>query len=178
MMSWLRRIRRRGLLASVSAPVRYVWLRAARSPASTTELSMGFAIGVFCGCMTIFILHWPIALFAASVTKNSKLAATAGVFLSNPFTIPIHYSTAWLIGHLLLLDGSPDLSEFTSAKAILRMMMEMGLEDLIALQLGGLVMGAVLCVPAYFISYSFADGFRSARAARRAKALSQTDREA
>ena len=56
--------------------------------------------------------------------------------------------------------------------------MEMGLEDLIALQLGGLVMGAVLCVPAYFISYSFADGFRSARAARRAKALSQTDREA
>jgi len=177
-MSWLRRIRRRGLLASVAAPVRYMWLRAARSPASTTELSMGFAIGVFWGCIPIFILHWPIALLFAALTKNSKLAASAGIFLSNPFTIPIHYSTAWFIGHMLLLDGSPDLSEFTSAEAILGLMMDMGLADLVALQVGGLVIGAVLCVPAYFIAHSFADGFRRARKARRADSAPKNDRGA
>ncbi len=176
-MSWYRRVRRRGILASVSAPVRYLWLRAARSPVSTPDLAMGFAIGVFWGCIPIFILHWPCAVVTAAVMGRSKLAASAGVFLSNPFTIPVQYSTAWLIGHLLLLDGSDGPAGFTSAAAILEAMMDMGLADLVALQVGGLIMGLALCVPAYLLSYKFATGFRSARAARRANAESKKSEE-
>jgi hypothetical protein len=170
MTSWHHRIRRRGLLASIAAPVRYLWLRALRSPVSTPDLAMGFAIGVFWGCIPIFILHWPCAVFTAAVTGRSKIAATAGIFLSNPFTIPIQYSTAWLIGHQLLLDDSEGPVGFTSGEAILKAMMNMGLADLVAIEVGGLVMGSVLCVPAYLLSHRFAASFRSARAARRAAA--------
>ncbi len=134
---------------------------------NSKDLALGFAIGTFWSCIPIFILHWPPAIWTADLFRKSKLAATAGVFLSNPFTIPIHYSTAWLLGHLLVSSSNETRTDFTSGSAILKAMLDMGWVDLAVLQLGGLVMGVVLFPPAYFISYYVARGVRNARAAKR-----------
>ena len=176
-MSWWRRIRRRGVLASAFAPMRYLWLLALRSPAGTRDLALGFAIGVFWACIPIFILHWPCALLTAGLTKKSQMAATAGVFLSNPFTIPVQYSAAWLIGHQFVRGGATSPAAFTESGTVLAAMMDMGWSDLALLGLGGLIMGVVLCVPAYFISYHVAGRVRRAGSARRVAAGPQETEE-
>lgn len=170
---WWRRLQRRGLLASIFAPMRFVWIRAVRSPVSTRDLALGFAIGVFWACIPIFILHWPLALATAAVMRRSKIAATAGVFLSNPFIIPVQYSAAWLIGSILLGGGASGSVGFAEGESVLTAVMQMGWNDVAALQLGGFAMGLVLCTPAYFIAYGLADRLRSIREARGRSAIEQ-----
>jgi|GEM_PF-3408981 len=163
MNPWFRRLRRRGVLASVFAPMRFVWLRAVRSPVSTRDLAMGFAIGIFWACIPIFILHWPCAVVTAAVMKRSKIAASAATFLSNPFVVPVQYSTAWLVGSLLLGDMASGSVGFVAEQSVRETMMQMGWVDLAALLLGGFAMGVVFCGPAYFIAYGLADRLRSGR---------------
>ncbi len=123
-------------------------------------------MGVFWGCTPVFILHWPPALWMAGRMGFNKLAATAGVFLSNPLTIPVHYSAAWWIGHWLVPRSEDASPGFDGADSVLKAMLKMGWEDLALMQLGGLVMGLVLCVPSYLIAYHLADGVIRVRQAR------------
>jgi uncharacterized protein len=163
MNPWLRRLQRRGVLVSVFAPMRFVWLRAVRSPVSTRDLAMGFAIGVFWACIPIFILHWPCAVATAAVMKRSKIAASAAVFISNPFVVPVQYSAAWFIGRVLLGDKAGGSVGFSEGESVLATVMQMGWVDVAALELGGFAMGVVLCAPAYFVAFGLADRLRGAR---------------
>ena len=77
-----------------------------------------------------------------------------------------HYSAAWWIGHWLVPRSEDASPGFDGADSVLKAMLKMGWEDLALMQLGGLVMGLVLCVPSYLIAYHLADGVIRVRQAR------------
>ena len=167
--SWRARLRRRGVFGSIFAPVRHLWLRAVRSSLGSRHLAVGFAVGVFWCCIPIFLLHWPFALATAYLLRASRLAATAGVFLSNPFTIPPQYSLVWVLGHALWPTGTGAESPAFGAGVNLReFMTSLSWADFGAMLLGGACLGAVLCVPAYFVALRLAHHRAERRMASRA----------
>jgi uncharacterized protein (DUF2062 family) len=163
------RLRRRGVFGSIFAPVRYLWLRAVRSSLGARYLAGGFAVGVFWGCFPIFFLHWPFALATAYLLRWSRLAATAGVCLSNPLTIPPLYTLAWVLGHALWPTGtSAEAPGFTAGANLGDVLMSLSWADFGAMLLGGACLGAVFSVPAYFVALRLAQSRVQRRLAARA----------
>ena len=162
------RLRRRGLLASGFAPVRYLWIRAVRSPRGAHYVAGGFAIGMFWASIPIFILHLPFALLTAYLLRTSRLAATAAVFLSNPFTIAPQYTLCWLLGHAVTSsESSAPAPGFGGAGSMWESMMALGWLDFRAMLIGGAILGASLCVPAYFVALRLAQRELKLRRANR-----------
>ncbi len=89
--------RKRKLWARMLAPIRLNWYRAVRSDEGSRYLAGGLALGVFIAAFPISFLHFPVSWFLASLLRVSKSASTAGVMISNPFTIvPIFVFTTWI----------------------------------------------------------------------------------
>jgi uncharacterized protein (DUF2062 family) len=148
------RLRRRGLLGSIFAPFRYLWLRAARSPQGARYVAGGFSLGVFWACIPIFILHLPFALVTAYFLRKSRLAATAAVCLSNPLTIPPQYTLTWMVGNAVTSTSrGQDTPPFADVGNLGELMMDLAWSDLGTMLLGGTILGAVLSIPAYFVAF-------------------------
>lgn len=77
-------------------------LRFLRLRAQPDEIAKGFALGIFVG-MTPFIgLHTAIALFAAMILGQNKIAAAMAVWISNPVTAPFLYVAQYKTGRFIL----------------------------------------------------------------------------
>jgi len=94
--------RRRGLVACMAAPARLNWYRALRSRRGARYVAGGLAVGVFLAFIPLFVLHFPIAVIAAYLLRVSRLAAVAGVCLSNPLTLVPFFIVARLTGLAVL----------------------------------------------------------------------------
>jgi len=172
------RFRRRGLLGSVLSPIRYLWLRAARSPKGARYVAGGFAVGVFWACIPMFILHLPFAVVSAHLLRQSRLAAMSAVFLSNPLTIPPQYTLAWVIGSSLTSsERGGETPSFADVGNLGELMMGLGWADLGSMLLGGVVLGAILCVPAYFLAFRLAQRRIERRRARQQESLQPPSEE-
>jgi len=146
------------------APALYAWLVAARSPQGARYVARGLAIGVFWCCIPIFILHWPCALATAYLFRSSRLAASAGVCLSNPLTIPPQYSLAWVLGHAVTPFGSGGpVTLFTEDTSLREALMSLGWGDFGAMLVGGALLGCVLSVPAYLLAMQWLENRRGKR---------------
>lgn len=127
---------------------RYLYLRFIRLRGSAEEVARGMALGVFIGMTPTMGIQMPLALFAAMLLRENKIAALIGVWISNPMTaIPI-YTFNFKMGKYLL--GSPDLKmpDFSSLENVL----QLGYDFLAPLVLGCLVVGIVAAAVAYVVT--------------------------
>lgn len=115
------------------------------------ELSLGVAIGVFVGITPTIPLHTVLAVALAAALRGSKLAAALGVWVANPLTIPIFYYGSYRLGSFAL--GMPELvlpmqySVFSLAK--------LSGHVTVAMLHGGVLLGILPAVLAYFLTYRF-----------------------
>ena len=115
------------------------------------ELALGVAIGVFVGITPTIPFHTVLAVALAAALRGSKLAAALGVWIANPLTIPIFYYGSYRLGSFAL--GMPELtlpmqySVFALAK--------LGGHVTVAMLHGGVLLGILPAVLAYFLTYRF-----------------------
>ncbi len=126
---------------------------------SAHSIAMGLAIGVFIGLLPIFGFQM-IPVVAISIRfKINKLAAIAGVWVTNPFTfIPIYSFNYW-VGQKVMAFRTEDIKTFknflTSTNFTWETLSNLGYSTLLPLVVGSLLNGAVFSLIVYLISKFF-----------------------
>jgi uncharacterized protein (DUF2062 family) len=115
------------------------------------ELSLGVAIGVFVGITPTIPLHTVLAVALAVSLRGSKLAAALGVWVANPLTIPIFYYGSYRLGTFVL--GMSELTLPTTYSVF--SLMKLGGHVTVAMLHGGVLLGILPAVLAYFLTYMF-----------------------
>jgi uncharacterized protein (DUF2062 family) len=114
------------------------------------DIALGMALGVFVSITPIIPLQTIVAVLLAFVFRGSKSAAALGTWLSNPLTIPLVYYANYKLGCSVLgYQTTLDSVAFDSFSQL----MELGLEVTWAMIVGGLVIGSILGIVAYFITF-------------------------
>lgn len=128
-------------------------------------VAMGMAIGVFIGITPTIPLHTVIAVVLAFVLRGSKPAAIIGVWIANPITIPLFYWGSYEIGMFMLGKSIPFNINYKSIGDL----MELGLDVTVAMIAGGVILGILPGIAAYFITRKIFIKIRS----RKSHAISQ-----
>lgn len=135
-------------------------LEAFSSDVDERTLAAGFAVGVFFSFSPLVSLHTVLALLVAFVFRLNKVAAAAGVWVNNPYTMPFVFYGCFRLGEWILgVRVRPPAFE------------RMTLENLLKaarpyagpLFLGTAVVGSLAAVASYFIVYRIALRVKSAR---------------
>ncbi|MFC1812300.1 DUF2062 domain-containing protein [Thermodesulfobacteriota bacterium] len=124
------------------------------------EISLGLALGLFIGMTPTMGFQIVIAVFFAALLKWNKISAAVGVWITNPFTAPFIYSTTYIVGAKLMgIKTSFRLPSPLNLESVLKML-EKAPEILLALTLGGVVLGLPLAVLGHFISYNLLEKYQ------------------
>ena len=111
-------------------------------------VARGMAIGVFISVTPTIPFHTVIALALAFVLRGSKAAAAIGVWFSNPITIPLFYKGSYDLGISILGNSAPFSTEYESILELLKL----GADVTIAMITGGVILGILPAIAAYFIT--------------------------
>jgi len=111
-------------------------------------VALGMAIGVFISVTPTIPFHTVIALFLAFILRGSKAAAAIGVWFSNPVTIPLFYKGSYDVGVSILGNSAPFSTEYESILELLKL----GADVTIAMITGGVILGILPGIAAYFIT--------------------------
>ncbi|MBW2740074.1 MAG: DUF2062 domain-containing protein [Deltaproteobacteria bacterium] len=111
-------------------------------------VARGMAIGVFISVTPTIPFHTVIALALAFVLRGSKAAAAIGVWFSNPITIPLFYKGSYDVGMSILGNSAPFNIEYESILELLKL----GADVTLAMITGGVVLGILPAIAAYFIT--------------------------
>lgn len=128
------------------------WLwRLAKREEDPEALARGIAVGMFAGVLPMLGQSF-VAIALAWLFRGSRIVAAAMTFVSNPATtFPIFFLDYWVGCHLL---GKPMLaikqSDFESWDAF----SALGLDFVVAIFLGGFVVGAIAGVISYFAGHA------------------------
>ena len=140
--------------------LRYSYLKLLRLKGDPHQLALGIALGVFSGMMPILPFQTALAVALALLFKGSKITAAIGTWVSNPLNWYFLYVYSYKIGAWILgLSGRSkmiasimtSLRQGDEALVILGKITGAGSAIIGAFLTGGLVMGIVTGVPAYFI---------------------------
>ncbi|MDL1983337.1 MAG: DUF2062 domain-containing protein [Deltaproteobacteria bacterium] len=111
-------------------------------------VALGMAIGVFISVTPTIPFHTVIALALAFILRGSKAAAAIGVWFSNPITIPFFYKGSYDLGISILGNSAPFSTEYESILELLKL----GADVTIAMITGGVILGFLPAIAAYFIT--------------------------
>ncbi len=115
------------------------------------ELALGMAIGVFIAVTPTIPFHTVLAVSLAVLLRASKLAAALGVWVSNPLTIPLFYYGCYRVGRFAL--GLSDLTLPPDYSII--SMVRLGGHVTVMMLHGGVLLGILPGLLAYFLTYTF-----------------------
>lgn len=149
---WPRRGFRRALL--------YRMKRLARVAGSPHTIAAGAAAGAFAAFSPFFGFHYIIAASLAFILNGSIIASALLTTAANPLTLPLFWTAAFWVGHLLLggsshFDAAALLSSGHSTKALVAV-----LKPLVA---GSVVLGAVVGVIVYILVRKAVTAYRRKR---------------
>jgi len=151
------------------------------------EIALGLALGIFIGMLPVLGLQTVSAIFFASLFKWNKFSAALGTLISNPLTIPPLYALTYWLGSKILGLGQrlPHLSD--SGIETLIHLLQKTPEILLALFIGGILLGLPAAAASYFLSYEALRRYQSRireklaqereKLARRREALARRSRQ-
>jgi uncharacterized protein (DUF2062 family) len=155
---------------------KYYYLRFIRLRGKPSVLARGVAVGIFVGITPTIPFHTILALIFAYILRGSKIAALlATVLVSNPLTFFLQYYLSFRIGNWLtpgniswekmteLMDALSNGANFSESLSALG---HMGLEALLLLLTGGMILAIPFTIASYVLSFLF---FRSMQQKRREK---------
>jgi len=143
--------------------IRYYYLKFIRLKGEPCALARGVAVGTFIGITPTIPFHTVLTLALAFILRGSKVAALlASVMVSNPLTFFPQYYFSWQIGNWLttrkhsweevsfLIDAIIKDGNFSETLAALG---EIGINSLIILIAGGIILAIPFTLGFYFLSY-------------------------
>lgn len=125
-------------------------------------IALGVASGIFVSFAPIIPLQTIVAIFLAYVVRGNKTAAALGSLFSNPLTIPVVYFANYKLGSLLI--GRQPALESLAFDSIPELI-ALGMEVAWAMVAGGVVIGAVVGVVVYCVTFRIFYTFRRRSAA-------------
>ncbi|MBE9177033.1 DUF2062 domain-containing protein [Oculatella sp. LEGE 06141] len=147
--------------------LRYFYLRFIRLRATPSEISLGFALGIFWGMFPLPGLQMAIAVLSAALIRGNKFAAAAGTWFSNPLTTLPLTAFNFHVGQVVL--GS-QISDFPIKDVrSLSNVMQLGKKFLVSYLLGCLIVGCGSGVLSYFLSLPIILAIQKRTLARRIK---------
>jgi len=123
--------------------------RITREQLPPESIAAGWALGVFIGCAVPFGLQLIIAVPLAMMMRVSKVGATLGTFITNPFSIFIIYPAQTYFVNKLLFNGSLTFSRLMELEWEWRIVRRLGAEAMVSFFLGGFFLAIVLTPLAY-----------------------------
>ena len=155
--------------------VRLIYLRIIRLRGHPHELALGMAFGISIGMMPIIPFHMILAVAVAIFFGASKITAAAGTWICNPVTVYPIYKYCYVIGAFILgfdhktrllmpVIGAIGQGEYIEA---MRTILSGGGMAVATFLLGGMVLGIMVAVPAYFLSLYFFKGVVAWRKSRK-----------
>lgn len=129
----------------------YWYSRLLRLSGTPAQISRGVAVGVFAGWFPLFGLQTILGLLLATLMRGNRLAAAAATWISNPLTYVPIYAFNFGVGQWLLPLRPLDLEQvnWTSSAELT----QMGGQFLLTLAVGCIVVGLVMAVVGYGLSY-------------------------
>lgn len=133
---------------------------AIREESNEKALAAGFAVGVFFSFTPLVSLHMVLALLVAVIFRLSKVAAVAGAWVNNPYTMPFVFYACFRLGKRIMGVHIP-----TPAFDEVRLATILSTAKTYAapLFLGTTIVGVLAAVLAYVIVYRIAVRLKSAR---------------
>jgi len=127
---------------------------------SANSLAAGFAVGVFFSFTPLVSLHMVLALLVAIIFRLSKVAAVAGAWVNNPYTMPFVFYACFRLGKKILgmHVPTPVFDQFQLATILKAAKIYAA-----PLFLGTTIVGALAAVAAYVIVYRIVVKVKSAR---------------
>ena len=167
-------IKHRHIKTILAPVVRFFKYRILHIDDSPHRIALGVALGVFIAYLPPFGIHIILAVLLSMLIRANKFAAVACVWLSNPLTIiPIYYPN-YLLGRAVFSSfSSKTVLDNEQAAALLeglslaRVIVDIGSAQLwrrigaLIVQIGaeifvgGIIIGTVLSVGAYYATCSF-----------------------
>ena len=157
---------------------RYYYLRFIRLKGHPSVLARGVAIGAFIGITPTIPFHTIMALLFAFILRGSKVAALLTTFIvSNPVTLLPQYYFSWQIGNWLtpgkhsweevsiLIESITDGGRFGETLAALG---EIGIDSLMILLWGGIILALPFTIAFYFVSYILFSSIQKKRLEKKA----------
>jgi uncharacterized protein (DUF2062 family) len=125
------------------------------------SIAAGFAVGVFFSFTPLVSLHMVLALLVAVVFRLNKVAALAGVWVNNPYTMPIVFYACFRLGERMMgiRVPTPSFEGYYTFGTILKA----ALPYAAPLFLGTTVVGAAAALVSYAVVYRVAVRVQSAR---------------
>jgi uncharacterized protein (DUF2062 family) len=115
------------------------------------EIALGFALGIFIGMTPSMGFQIPVVVFFAALLKWNKISSVLGVWITNPATAPFIYSLTYVTGAKIL--GHDAIQNFNLSDISIRLLLQKAPKIIIAMSVGGVVMGLPLAVLAYIIAH-------------------------
>ncbi|MGI6393189.1 MAG: DUF2062 domain-containing protein [bacterium] len=141
-----------------------IWTKLVSLNDSPHSVAFGLALGVFIGFLPIMGIQMAVVLlFAFPFKKANKVAAVAGVWITNPVTVIPIYAFIYWIGTFFY--PAKDLLTAESLKRQMREVLQLdgfidqtqaflklGADIFLPMCIGGAVIGALAMIPTYFIT--------------------------
>ncbi|MFO7987412.1 MAG: DUF2062 domain-containing protein [Desulfatiglandaceae bacterium] len=140
--------------------VKYYYLRFIRLRGDPHGLALGMAFGVFTGMMPIMPFQMALAVALAILFKGSKVTAALGTWVSNPINWYFFYYFSYKLGAFVLGGGGCNrmfpaimgaIRSGEDAMIVAEKIFTAGGMMMASFLIGGLMMGIVASIPAYFI---------------------------
>jgi len=122
-------------------------------------IAVGMAIGVFIGITPTMPFHTVIAIALAFIFRGSKAAAALGVWFCNPVTAPFFYLGSFKAGMFIFGNSAPFDIKYESILELVKL----GMDVTIAMIIGGVILGILPGIAAYFITRKIITTMQSRR---------------
>ncbi len=148
--------------------LRYFYYRSVRLHGKPHEVAMGMAIGLAVGMTPTMGVQMPIAIAIAALAGQSKIAAGAGVWITNPVTAPVVYFVTYALGAFIL--GQP-LHPPTGFLHTITHLKTLTWNVFLPLLVGGVISAIPMGITGYWITYQAIVAYRLRIRHRRASRL-------
>ena len=145
------------LRAKIKSKIRHWAKRTKALNGEPRYVAMGMAVGIFVSATPTIPFQTIIAVALAFILRGSKAAAALGVWLSNPITFPVFYLASYKIGAFLFgISTDTDITGQTTPD-----LLKLGFDISLAAITGGIIIGIILAIGAYIITYKIVRKIRS-----------------
>jgi uncharacterized protein (DUF2062 family) len=143
--------------AKIKSKIRHWAKRTKALNGEPRYVAMGMAVGIFVSATPTIPFQTIIAVALAFIMRGSKAAAALGVWLSNPITFPVFYLASYKIGAFLFgISTDTDITGQTTPD-----LLKLGFDISLAAITGGVIIGLILAIGTYIITYKIVRKIRS-----------------
>lgn len=142
-----------------SRSMRYIAHRLRRLRATPHAIALGCAAGVFAAFTPFLGMHFIVAGVLAWIARASIIAAALGTFVGNPLTFPFIWFGAYKLGSWMLgMKG--DVKNIDLSGGLFDKSLDKIWPVLKPMTVGGIPMGLVAAVIAYFVVKKASEAYR------------------